>query len=469
MKNIALQHPIFKQLADFARNRQAECYVVGGYVRDLLLNRPNKDIDILVIGGGIAFARDFGHSLPGKPHVTVYKNYGTARLPHDDFELEFVGARKESYRSDSRNPIVEDGTLEDDLNRRDFTINAMAIQLYPEFGKLVDLHNGLSDLEAKRLVTPLDPHITFSDDPLRMMRAVRFASQLQFEIDSITLEAIKTHAERLSIISQERITDELNKIILSAKPSIGLRLLFDTKLLHQFFPDMVKLHGVQKVNGRSHKDNFYHTLQVLDNIAPFTDDLWLRWSAILHDIAKPQTQRYEDGHGWTFHGHEDLGARMVPRIFRELKLPLNEKMRQVQKLVKLHLRPIALTKSVVTDSAVRRLIFEVGEDIDSLMKLCKADITSKNEAKVRLYQKNFIILEGKVKEVAESDRLRMWQPPIDGQEIMDYFGIPAGKEVGIIKNAIRQAILDGIIENEREQAQKLMIEKGQNLGLTRKV
>ncbi len=469
MKNIQLQHPIFTQLAHFARNRQAECYVVGGYVRDLLLDRPNKDIDILVIGGGISFARDFGHSLTGKPHVTVYKNYGTARLQYGDFELEFVGARKESYRSDSRNPLVEDGTLEDDLNRRDFTINAMAIQLYPEFGKLADLHNGLADLKAKRLVTPLDPHITFSDDPLRMMRAVRFASQLQFEIDPETIEAIKTHAERLRIISQERITDELNKIILSAKPSIGFRLLFDTQLLHQFFPDMVKLHGVQKVNGRSHKDNFYHTLQVLDNIAAFTHDLWLRWSAILHDIAKPQTQRYEDGHGWTFHGHEDLGARMVPRIFRDLKLPLNEKMRLVQKLVKLHLRPIALTKSVVTDSAVRRLIFEVGEDIDSLMMLCKADITSKNEAKVRLYQKNFIILEGKVKEVAESDRLRMWQPPIDGQEIMDYFGIPAGKEVGIIKNAIRQAILDGIIENEREQAQKLMIEKGQNLGLTRKV
>lgn len=456
-------------MADFAQNRQAECYVVGGYVRDLMLERPNKDIDILVIGGGIAFAREFGQTLTGRPHVTVYKNYGTARLPFEDFELEFVGARKESYRSDSRNPIVEDGTLEDDLNRRDFTINAMAIQLYPEFGKLVDLHQGEADLAAKRLVTPLDPHITFSDDPLRMMRAVRFASQLQFEIDPITLEAIKVNAERLKIISQERITDELNKIICSAKPSIGFRLLFDTGLLEQFFPDMVKLYGVQKVNGRAHKDNFYHTLQVLDNIAAFTDDLWLRWSAILHDIAKPQTQRYEPDHGWTFHGHEDLGARMVPRIFRELKLPLNEKMRLVQKLVKLHLRPIALTKSVVTDSAVRRLIFEVGEDIDSLMKLCKADITSKNEAKVRLYQKNFIILEGKVKEVAESDRLRMWQPPIDGQEIMDYFGIPAGKEVGIIKNAIRQAILDGIIENEREQAQKLMIEKGQNLGLTRKV
>jgi putative nucleotidyltransferase with HDIG domain len=469
LKSPILEHPIFTQLADFARDRQAECYVVGGYVRDLLLNRPNKDIDILVIGGGISFARDFGHSLADKPYVTVYKNYGTARLPYGDFELEFVGARKESYRSDSRNPIVEDGSLEEDLDRRDFTINAMAIQLYPEFGKLVDLHNGIADLEAKRLVTPLDPHITFSDDPLRMMRAVRFASQLQFEVDPVTLEAISIHSERLSIISQERISNELNKIISSAKPSIGFRLLFDTGLLKQFFPDMVKLHGVHKVNGRAHKDNFYHTLQVLDNIAAFTDDLWLRWSAILHDIAKPQTQRYEEGHGWTFHGHEDLGARMVPRIFRELKLPLNEKMRLTQKLVKLHLRPIALTKSVVTDSAVRRLIFEVGEDIDNLMMLCKADITSKNESKVRLYQKNFIILEGKVKEVAESDRLRMWQPPIGGQEIMDYFGIPAGKEVGIIKNTIRQAILDGIIENEHAQAQKLMIEKGQNLGLTRKV
>ncbi len=469
MKTYVLQEPIFQTLADFARKQESECYVVGGYVRDLVLGRPNKDIDILVIGGGIDFARAFGASLPGKPYVTVYKNYGTARLPYQDFELEFVGARKESYRSDSRNPLVEDGTLEDDLNRRDFTINAMAIQLYPEFGKLSDLHNGMQDLEARRLVTPLEPNITFSDDPLRMMRAVRFASQLQFDIDPATLAAISANADRLSIISRERISDELNKIILSKKPSIGFRLLFDTKLLHQFFPDMVALHGVQTIHGRSHKDNFYHTLQVLDNIALYTDDLWVRWSAILHDIAKPQTQRYEEGHGWTFHGHEDLGARMVPRIFRELKLPLNEKMRLVQKLVKLHLRPIALTKSVVTDSAVRRLIFEVGEDIDNLMTLCKADITSKNESKVRLYRKNFIILEGKVQEVAESDRLRMWQPPVGGQEIMDYFGIPAGKEVGIIKNEIRQAILDGIIENEREQALKLMIEKGQKLGLTRKV
>jgi len=469
LKTYVLQEPIFQTLADFARKQESECYVVGGYVRDLVLGRPNKDIDILVIGGGIDFARAFGASLPGKPYVTVYKNYGTARLPYQDFELEFVGARKESYRSDSRNPLVEDGTLEDDLNRRDFTINAMAIQLYPEFGKLSDLHNGMQDLEARRLVTPLEPNITFSDDPLRMMRAVRFASQLQFDIDPATLAAISANADRLSIISRERISDELNKIILSKKPSIGFRLLFDTKLLHQFFPDMVALHGVQTIHGRSHKDNFYHTLQVLDNIALYTDDLWVRWSAILHDIAKPQTQRYEEGHGWTFHGHEDLGARMVPRIFRELKLPLNEKMRLVQKLVKLHLRPIALTKSVVTDSAVRRLIFEVGEDIDNLMTLCKADITSKNESKVRLYRKNFIILEGKVQEVAESDRLRMWQPPVGGQEIMDYFGIPAGKEVGIIKNEIRQAILDGIIENEREQALKLMIEKGQKLGLTRKV
>ncbi len=463
-----LDEPVFQQLHAFAQAKESECYVVGGYVRDLLLGRPNKDIDILVIGGGIHFAREFASSLKGNPNVTVFKNYGTARLPYGDLELEFVGARKESYREDSRNPIVEDGSLEDDIDRRDFTINAMAIQIWPNLGQLVDRHHGVADLEAKRLITPLDPNVTFSDDPLRMMRAIRFATQLQFELDPSTFEAIKANAARLDIITRERISDELNKIILSPVPSIGFKLLFDTGLLHRFFPDMVQLHGVKKVNGKSHKDNFYHTLQVLDNLCELTDDLWLRWSAILHDIAKPQTQRYEEGHGWTFHGHEELGARMVPRIFKELKLPLNEKMRFVQKLVRLHLRPIALTKNTVTDSAVRRLIFEVGEDIDALMKLCKADITSKNEAKVRLYKKNFTILEQKVLEVAEGDRLRLWQPPVSGQEIMDFFGIPAGKEVGMIKNSIRQAILDGIIENDREQAFKLMLEKGQNLGLTRK-
>jgi putative nucleotidyltransferase with HDIG domain len=469
LEKIQLDAPVLQQLAAFAATQQAPCYVVGGYVRDLLLGRPNKDIDILVLGNGIDFAKAFANTLPNRPQVTIFKTYGTARLPHGELELEFVGARKESYQHQSRNPIVESGTLEDDLNRRDFTINAMAVELYPTFGKLIDLHGGLADLKNKRLVTPLDPEITFSDDPLRMMRAIRFATQLQFEIDIVTLRAIKHQADRLEIITRERISDELNKIILSAKPSVGFRLLFDTGLLQLFFPDMANLQGVKTVNGRSHKDNFYHTLQVLDNIAAYTDDLWIRWSAILHDIAKPQTQRYEEGHGWTFHGHEDLGARMVPRIFKMLKLPLNEKMRLVQKLVKLHLRPIALTKSVVTDSAVRRLIFEVGEDIDALMLLCKADITSKNEAKVRLYKKNFLILEEKVKAVAEADRLRLWQPPIGGQEIMEYFGIPAGKEVGIIKNAIRQAILDGEIENDREQALILMQEKGQNLGLTRKV
>jgi poly(A) polymerase len=468
LMKLKLEEAVFVQLHAFAKAKESECYVVGGYVRDLMLGRPNKDIDILVIGGGIDFAREFASQLKGMPNVTVFKNYGTARLPYGDLELEFVGARKESYREDSRNPLVENGTLEDDIDRRDFTINAMAIQIWPNFGQLVDRHHGVADLEAKRLVTPLDPNVTFSDDPLRMMRAIRFASQLQFELDPLTFEAIKANALRLDIITRERISDELNKIILSPVPSIGFKLLFDSGLLHRFFPDMVQLHGVKKVNGKSHKDNFYHTLQVLDNLCELTDDLWLRWSAILHDIAKPQTQRYEEGHGWTFHGHEELGARMVPRIFKELKLPLNEKMRFVQKLVRLHLRPIALTKSTVTDSAVRRLIFEVGEDIDALMKLCKADITSKNEAKVRLYKKNFTILEQKVLEVAEGDRLRLWQPPVSGQEIMDFFGIPAGKEVGIIKNSIRQAILDGIIENDREQAFKLMLEKGQNLGLTRK-
>lgn len=461
-----LPQEIFALIKQLAAETNTECYVVGGYVRDLFLNRPNKDIDILVVGGGIDFAKQISMRLEGRPKVSIFKNYGTAMIRMPELELEFVGARKESYRRDSRKPIVENGSLADDLARRDFTINAMAIQIYPNYGQLVDQFNGLADLEAQRLVTPLEPNITFSDDPLRMMRAIRFATQLQFQIDPTTLHAIKSNAERIHIVSAERITDELNKIILAAKPSIGFRLLFNTGLLRLIFPEMADLQGVKTQNGMSHKDNFYHTLKVLDNIATETTDLWLRWSAILHDIAKPPTQRFEPEVGWTFHGHEEMGARIVPKIFRRLKLPMHEEMRRIQKLVRLHLRPIALTKKTVTDSAVRRLIFEAGEDVDALMTLCRADITSKNEAKVRRYLQNFRILEEKLQQVVEADRIRMWQPPISGDEIMNYFGIRAGREVGIIKNAIKDAILEGVIENNHEQASKLMHEKGKSLGLT---
>jgi len=459
------KHP-FEWIRAQAEQSQTSCYVIGGYVRDLVLERPNKDIDILVLGGGIDFARQLANSLPKKPPLSVFKNYGTAMLQLPELELEFVGARRESYRSDSRKPLVEDGTLEDDIARRDFTINAMAIELYPNFGKVVDLYNGMADLESGRLVTPLEPNITFSDDPLRMMRAIRFATQLKFQIDPLTFAAIKANVERIDIVSAERITDELNKIILSPQPSIGFRLLFDSGLLHRIFPEMAALQGVKTQNGMSHKDNFYHTLKVLDNISRDTTDLWLRWAAILHDIAKPPTQRFEPGIGWTFHGHEDMGARMVPKIFRRLRLPLHEEMRRVQKLVRLHLRPIALTKTTVTDSAVRRLIFEVGDDIDSLMTLCKADITSKNEIKVRRYLQNFLILEEKLQQVAEADRIRLLQPPVSGDEIMTFFNIPAGREVGIIKNTIKDAIVNGSIENTREEAWELMKQKGMELGLT---
>lgn len=459
------EHP-FAWLHQQAALSQTNCYVVGGYVRDLVLGRSNKDIDILVIGGGIDFAKQLAQSLPKKAPLSVFKTYGTAMLQLPDLELEFVGARRESYRADSRKPLVENGTLADDIARRDFTVNAMAIEIFPKYGTLVDLYNGMNDLEQGRLVTPLEPHITFSDDPLRMMRAIRFATQLKFQIDPSTFAAIKANVERIDIVSTERITDELNKIILAQQPSIGFRLLFDSGLLHRIFPEMAALQGVKTQQGMSHKDNFYHTLKVLDNIAKDTNDLWLRWAAILHDIAKPATQRFEPGIGWTFHGHEDMGARMVPKIFRRLRLPLHEEMRRIQNLVRLHLRPIALTKSTVTDSAVRRLIFEVGDDIDSLMTLCKADITSKNEVKVRRYLQNFLILEEKLQQVAEADRIRLLQPPVSGDEIMRFFNIPAGREVGIIKNTIKDAIINGAIENTREEAWELMKQKGSELGLT---
>lgn len=459
-----LRHPVFSVISRLAGEQNVQAYAIGGFVRDIFLKRPSKDIDIVIIGNGIAFAETVAANL--KVKLAVYKNFGTASLKYRDLEVEFVGARKESYRRDSRKPIVENGTLEDDQKRRDFTINALAISLHPDtFGELLDPFNGIVDLENKLIRTPLNPNETFSDDPLRMMRAIRFATQLNFRIDDIAIEAIKNTADRISIISQERITDELNKIILSPVPSIGFNYLFDTGLLHKIFPQMTALYGVDYVDGKGHKDNFYHTLQVLDNICETTDDLWLRWAAILHDIAKPATKRFEPGHGWTFHGHEDRGARMVPKIFAQLKLPLNEKMKQVQKLVQLHLRPIVLSQSIVTDSAVRRLLFEAGDDIEGLMLLCKADITTKNEYKVKKYRNNFELVQQKLKDVEERDSIRNWQPPITGNDIMTMFGIKEGREVGIIKNQIREAILEGEIPNNREAALNFTINKGLEIGL----
>jgi putative nucleotidyltransferase with HDIG domain len=459
-----LRHPVFSVISRLAGEQNVQAYAIGGFVRDIFLNRPSKDIDIVIIGNGIAFAETVAANL--KVKLAVYKNFGTASLKYRDLEVEFVGARKESYRRDSRKPIVENGTLEDDQKRRDFTINALAISLHPDtFGELLDPFNGITDLQNKLIRTPLNPNETFSDDPLRMMRAIRFATQLNFRIDDIAVEAIKNTADRISIISQERITDELNKIILSPVPSIGFNYLFDTGLLHKIFPQMTALYGVDYVDGKGHKDNFYHTLQVLDNICETTDDLWLRWAAILHDIAKPATKRFEPGHGWTFHGHEDRGARMVPKIFAQLKLPLNEKMKQVQKLVQLHLRPIVLSQSIVTDSAVRRLLFEAGDDIEGLMLLCKADITTKNEYKVKKYRNNFELVQQKLKDVEERDSIRNWQPPVTGNDIMTMFGIKEGREVGIIKNQIREAILEGEIPNNREAALSFTINKGLEIGL----
>ncbi len=461
-----LQQPVFLKIAALAKKNNVRAFVIGGFVRDYYLNRISKDIDIAVDGDAIGLAKDLSKELPFSKFA-FFKNFGTAMVKNDDFEIEFVGTRKESYLRDSRKPSVEAGTLLDDQVRRDFTINTMAFELsMNNFGQLIDPFNGLQDIEKRVLRTPGDPFLTYSDDPLRMMRAIRFATQLNFSIEEQSLQAIVADKARISIVSKERITDELHKIILAPQPGKGFKLLFDTGLLQLIFPELAKLQGVEYINGKGHKDNFYHTLDVLDNISRTTSNLWLRWAALLHDIAKPPTKRFDAEHGWTFHGHEDKGARMVPAIFKNLKMPLNEKMKYVQKLVLLHLRPIVLAKEIVTDSAVRRLLFEAGEDIEDLMLLCQADVTTKNEYKKVKYRNNFELVKVKLKEVEAKDKIRNWQPPITGELIMQTFGIQPCREVGVIKDVVREAILDGIIQNNFTEAYSLMLKKGKELGLT---
>jgi poly(A) polymerase len=467
--NNKLHHKIFQEISHAADQMQLETYVIGGFVRDLYLKRESKDIDIVTLGSGIELARKVSENLKNKPQVNFFKNFGTAMFKYKDLEIEFVGARKESYQSDSRKPVVEDGTLEDDQNRRDFTINALALGLNKSnFGVLVDPFNGIDDLKNKIIRTPLDPDITFSDDPLRMMRAIRFSTQLGFEIHSETLQSVSKNRERIKIISGERIIDEINKIMMSDKPSVGFKLLEETGLLKIIFPELLQLKGVERVNGIGHKDNFYHTLEVLDRIVPNTDNLWLRWSALLHDIAKPATKKFIEGQGWTFHAHNFIGVKMIPGIFKRMKLPLNEKMKYVQKMVQLHMRPIVLSEDVVTDSAVRRLLFEAGDDIDDLMTLCEADITSKNADKVKRYMKNFLVVREKLKEIEEKDAIRNFEPPVKGELIMETFSLQPCREVGLIKDAIKDAILDGVIHNDFDEAFEFMLQKANELGLTRK-
>lgn len=462
-----INNHFFKLITKASRALNYESFVIGGYVRDILLKRPSNDIDVVTVGSGIELARKTASLISEKKEVKFYGRFGTAMIRLKDKEIEFVGARKESYDPSSRKPTVENGSIEDDQNRRDFTINALAISLNDNnFGELIDPFNGIKDLEDKIIRTPLDPDITYSDDPLRMMRAIRFATQLHFNIETESFNAIKRNAERIRIISMERINEEMNKILLSPKPSIGFKLLDASGLLKIIFPQLSALKGVDVQDGRAHKDNFYHTLEVLDNVAEAGGDLWLRWAALLHDIAKPLTKKYDKDIGWSFHGHEIKGAKMTPKIFAALKLPLNEKMKYVQKLISLHLRPIVLAQDEVTDSAVRRLLFDAGDDIDDLMILCDADITSKNEEKKAKYHNNFQLVRKKLKELEEKDHLRNWQPPVNGDIIMTTFGIDEGRNVGIIKNAIREAVLDGVIGNNFEEAYSFMKNEGIKLGLT---